>query len=495
MNSILFIDDIHQIASGSANKASSMEASHFLKPALINDEVQVIGATNFEEFRNSLEKDNSFLRCFQVIKLEEPDHETLWKILRNARASLESYHRVLIQEESIETILMWVKVLMRDRALPDKALDLLDRAAARISIEEKSAIVTAESVLETISEISRVPLSRMSVSEVAHYKNIESFLSRRVVGQSGAIHTVSKVLRTSKLRMNLNPIRPKGIFLFVGPTGVGKTELAKAMAEFSFGHEDKIIRIDMSEYMERYSASRLIGTSPGYVGYYDQNQLVDKIRSNPYSLILLDEIEKADPQLLSIFLQVFDAGRLTDGKGKVAYFDNSTIVMTSNIGTHLFAQNKLGYGSEQALGHVTRSDLFKEVKKFFQPEFLNRIDEIVFFQPLTLEHVREIASMKLRTILEQLRQQNRELVLQDQAMMELCRAGYDYEYGARNLERVLRRQILDRLSEMALREDWPAVRTISVELQKEEIVLKALKPSGQQEMIDSTVEEQNFLIE
>lgn len=495
MNSILFIDDIHQIASGSANKASSMEASHFLKPALINDEVQVIGATNFEEFRNSLEKDNSFLRCFQVIKLEEPDHETLWKILRNARASLESYHRVVIQEESIETILMWVKVLMRDRALPDKALDLLDRAAARISIEEKSAIVTAESVLETISEISRVPLSRMSVSEVAHYKNIESFLSRRVVGQSGAIHTVSKVLRTSKLRMNLNPIRPKGIFLFVGPTGVGKTELAKAMAEFSFGHEDKIIRIDMSEYMERYSASRLIGTSPGYVGYYDQNQLVDKIRSNPYSLILLDEIEKADPQLLSIFLQVFDAGRLTDGKGKVAYFDNSTIVMTSNIGTHLFAQNKLGYGSEQALGHVTRSDLFKEVKKFFQPEFLNRIDEIVFFQPLTLEHVREIASMKLRTILEQLRQQNRELVLQDQAMMELCRTGYDYEYGARNLERVLRRQILDRLSEMALREDWPAVRTISVELQKEEIVLKALKPSGHQEMIDSTVEEQNFLIE
>jgi ATP-dependent Clp protease ATP-binding subunit ClpC len=495
MSCILFIDDIHQIASGSANKPSSMEASHFLKPALINDEIQIIGATNLEEFRNSLEKDNSFLRCFQLIKLEEPDHETLWKILRNARSTLENYHRVIIKEESLETILMWVKVLLRDRALPDKALDLLDRAAARISIEEKSAIVTAESVLETISEISRVPLSRMSVSEVAHYKNVETILTRRVVGQTGAIHTVAKVLRTSKLRMNLNPVRPKGIFLFVGPTGVGKTELAKAMAEFSFGQEDKIVRIDMSEYMERYSASRLIGTSPGYVGYYDQNQLVDKIRANPYSLILLDEIEKADPQLLSIFLQVFDAGRLTDGKGKVAYFDNTTIVMTSNIGTHLFAQNKLGYGSEQALGHVTRSDLFKEVKKFFQPEFLNRIDEIVFFQPLTLENVREIALMKLRTIVEQLRQQNKELVLQNNAMLELCRSGYDYEYGARNLERVLRRQILDRLSELALRDDWPTVRKISVELEQEEIVLKALKPSGVQEMVDSTVEEQNFLLE
>ncbi|MGH9856276.1 MAG: AAA family ATPase, partial [Acidobacteriota bacterium] len=387
LNCILFVDDIHQIVAGGSGKTSSAEASHFLKPSLTSDEIQIIGATNFEEFRNSVEKDNSFLRCFQTIKLEEPDDATLMLILQAYKTQLETFHKVLIEDESLETILMWVRVLLRDRALPDKALDLLDRSAARVSIQEDTTILTSEKVLETISDISHVPLNRMSVSEIAHFKNMEAFLSTRVVGQLDAVGTVSGVLCTSKLHLNLNSARPKGIFLFVGPTGVGKTELAKAMAEFLFGDEEKIIRIDMSEYMERYSASRLVGTSPGYVGYYDQNQLVDKIRTNPYSLILLDEIEKADSQLLNIFLQVFDAGRLTDGKGKVAYFDNATIVMTSNIGTHLFAQNKLGYGgSDAAEAHVTRSDLMKEVKRFFQPEFLNRIDEIVFFKPLTLAH-------------------------------------------------------------------------------------------------------------
>jgi ATP-dependent Clp protease ATP-binding subunit ClpC len=309
---------------------------------------------------------------------------------------------------------------------------------------------------------------------------MEELLRRRVVGQDHTLAAVSRVLRASELNLTLNPKRPKGVFLFVGPTGVGKTELARALAEFLFGDEEKMIRIDMSEYMEKISSSRLIGTAPGYVGYNDQNQLTDEVRKNPYSLVLLDEIEKADSQMTNLFLQVFDAGRLTDGKGRTVHFDNTTIIMTSNLGTHLFSKPTVGYGGSGGSKRpaVSRSELMTEIKRHFTPEFLNRLDEIVFFDPLEPEAVAAISRMQFRQFEEQLQREGKGLVITDAAVEVLVEQGFSFEHGARNLSRVIRREVLEPMGVEALGPAWEEAVRVVVDAEDGRIVLSLVREDG-----------------
>jgi len=367
-----------------------------------------------------------------------------------------------------------VRNCLKEGAFPDKALEIYDRACAAVSLNrpEGDRTVQPEDVLEVVSAVSHIPVERLSEDRRSKLSHMEDNLRHRVVGQDHALAAVSRVLRAAELNLTLNPKRPKGVFLFVGPTGVGKTELARALAEFLFGDEEKMIRIDMSEYMERISSSRLIGTAPGYVGYNDQNQLTDEVRKNPYSLVLLDEIEKADAQMTNLFLQVFDVGRLTDGKGRTVHFDNTTLVMTSNLGTHLYSRPAVGYGQGSARPSVSRSDLMNEIKRYFSPEFINRLDEIVFFKPLEHDAVTAIARMQFHIFEEQLLREGKELAITDAAVEVLVEEGFSFEHGARNLSRAIRRRVLEPMGMQALDPAWGEARRVVVDALDGRIVLR-----------------------
>ncbi len=457
---ILFIDDIQTIIGSGLSKGGSMDTSSIIKPALLNGDIQVVGTCNFEDYRVKVEKEPSLERCFQIIRLDEPDLEKTMNIVSHFRTEFENFHGVKLGLSLLQETLPVIDICIKDRYMPDKALDIYDRAAVKASIrtslnESYVPEVSVTDVYQTISDISGIPVEKVAGMKDRKLKELEKTFKKRIIGQDAAVGIVSRAMRTGRLNLGMNSQRPDGVYLFLGPTGVGKTELAKAMSEALFGDEKHLIRIDMSEYMEKISSSRLIGTSPGYVGYNDQNQLTDLVRKNPYSVVLLDEIEKADSQMINLFLQVFDAGRLTDGRGRTVSFSHTTFVMTSNLGTDLYSKNRMGYnGGNKHYHDVSRNDLMKQLRKYFPPEFLNRLDEIVIFNPLDRTAFRDIAALRLSELAARISFSGKRLIFDESVIDYIAGLSFNTEYGARNLEREIRREILDALAEKSLDSEW-----------------------------------------
>jgi len=463
---LVLIENIHQIISTGTTRGGSLDAASLLKPALVRGDLQVVGTTDEESFANVLEKDPAFIKLFHVIRLEELNAEEVRDVIRDRLGEYQFFHGVRIASSLVEGCLELVKLSIHDRALPESVLDLMDRSASRVALQavqgsRESETVEREDLLHTLSEMSGISYERLALLQRDRLSRMEELLQEYIIGQDDAVGRVSRVVRAAKLNLDLDPRRPDGVFLFVGPTGVGKTALARALARLLFGDEDKLIRIDMSEYMERISTSRLIGTAPGYVGYHDQTQLTDKVRKNPYSVVLFDEVEKADPQVLNLLLQVFDAGRLTDGKGRTVRFNHATIILTSNLGAGLFAKDRLGFGEGSRRG-ADEEAVLKEVRNFFTPEFMNRLDDAVVFGNLDEECLVRIVELQLEHLRSRLQHEGKALRLSEEARRHLAREGYSFEYGARNLGRTLRKSLSEPLAMLALRPEWAQATGIEV---------------------------------
>lgn len=473
-NAILVLEDMHLMMSTGAARGTSLDLVNILKNFLRDNSIQVIASTDYEEYKNTIEKDNSLLGYFQKIIVNELSPEGTRKILKNLVSQVVAADNLLVPSEIVEDIVESAKRDIRERKLPDSAIMLLERCIAKVKLKNISTLagplkVEESDVVEVLADIGNLPETNISISLKSRLTALRANILKRIAGQDEAVAKMVSSVITSKLGYDIKKNRPDGVFMFIGPTGVGKTETAIALSEALYGSQDYLIRIDMSEYMEKFTYSRFVGAAPGYVGYYDSNQLTDKVRQNPYSIILLDEVEKADAQLLNIFLQVFDAGRLTDARGNVIDFSKTIIVMTSNIGTSLFSKTNMGYKSIQEGTQVSRATLIKSLKKYFSPEFLNRIDEIIIFRHLQDKDIQAIIDIQLQEVRRDLEKQGKELVIKDDVLDHIARKGYSLEYGARNLTRVLKKELLEKIAYLSLEKEWDDARFLVCRLHNDEI--------------------------
>ncbi len=507
---ILFIDEVHTIM-GAGAAEGAVDAANILKPSLARGEIQVIGATTIDEYRKNIEKDAALERRFQSVMVGEPTEEETVEILKGLRDKYEAHHKVKITDEAIDTAVKMSSRYIADRFLPDKAIDLIDEAASRVRLkaftappnlkemereikrleqEKETAVhsqdyenaaklrdkqqslqtllseekekwknsstrevmeISTEDIANVVSSWSGIPVTQLTKEESEKLLNMEQILHERIVGQDKAVSSIARAIRRGRVGIK-NPARPLGSFIFLGPTGVGKTELCKALAEAMFGNEEAIIKLDMSEYMEKHTVSKLIGSPPGYVGYDDGGQLTEKIRRKPYSVVLFDEIEKAHPDVFNMLLQILEDGVLTDSQGRKVSFKNSIIIMTSNVGASKIVDGKksLGFGEDSDSGKNIEEFVMQDLKRTFKPEFLNRVDEIIVFSQLEKEDIKEIARRMLKTLQKRLKDMEIEIDFTDEAITAIADAGFDKVYGARPLRRAIQQKIEDPLSEHIL---------------------------------------------
>lgn len=455
-NILLFLDEIHTII-GTGSAEGSLDAANILKPALSRGRLQVIGATTIDEYRKRIEKDAALERRFQPLEIKEPSEEESIQILKGIREAYEGHHKLTITDDAIEAAVTLSARYVSDRFLPDKAIDVMDEAAAKKSIRykrKKDIVVEASDIATVISELTKIPVSKLTESESKKLMKLESVLHKSIIGQEDAVSAIARAVRRGRVGLK-DPSRPIGSFLFLGPTGVGKTELARVLAETLFGRKESMIRVDMSEYMEQHSVSKMIGSPPGYVGFDEGGGLTEKVRRNPYSVLLFDEIEKAHPDIYHVLLQILDDGHITDAKGRVVDFKNTIIIMTSNAGAERIVDpKKLGFASEQSAEEdykKMKDGVMEEVKKLFRPELLNRIDEIQVFRQLNRDEVSRILALQIRELNDRISGSlGITISLAASASDYLMDKGFDERYGARPLRRAIQTELEDEIALLML---------------------------------------------
>ncbi len=455
---ILFIDEIHTII-GAGNAQGSLDAANILKPALARGEVQCIGATTTNEYRTSIEKDGALERRFQKVVVRPTTPEETLSILNRLSEHYAEYHHVIYPEETLQAAVGLAERYITDRAFPDKAIDVMDEAGARAHARAKAVddepqepyTITVDDIASVVSMMSGVPVQRVQKAETERLRTMDETLRKRVIGQDEAVNTIVRAIRRSRLGLR-DPRRPIGTFFFLGPTGVGKTYLAQCLAEEMFGSRDAVIRFDMSEYMEKHTVSLLVGAPPGYVAHEDGGKLTEAVRRKPYSIVLFDEIEKAHPDIFNILLQVLDEGRLTDRQGHVVDFRNTIIILTSNVGTRQLKEfgAGIGFGVSDMDTKTSNQMLLKALQKTFPPEFLNRIDNVITFQPLTRDALARIVNIEVALLQERLRKTGHQLVLTPEVTMQLTEKAYDPQNGARPVKRAIQTYLEDPLTDVLL---------------------------------------------